>query len=141
DKRTASASIISSRSSRRLRRLPLAPPPDQPRLDPRTFWSGPLCKGVLDPLSPISPSPWFWPLGDAPAEPEPPVFLRLKRLRNARFSELFIRNAAVCNAVAAAALLARCARAACSFDAHSGRIRSVRTTFGSLADTDWLRRR
>jgi len=81
------------------------------------------------------------PLGETPADAEPLVFLRPKRLRNARFSEPPMRNAAVCNAVAAAALLARWARAACNFDAHSGRILSVRMTLGLLADTDWLRRR
>lgn len=51
-------------------------------------------------------------------------------------AEPFIRYAAVCKAVAAAERRAACARAVDNFDAQSGRILSVVTTSGALAEID-----
>lgn len=48
----------------------------------------------------------------------------------------FIRYAAVCRAVAAAERLAACARAVASFEAQSGRILSIVTTSGALAEIE-----
>lgn len=48
----------------------------------------------------------------------------------------FMRYAAVCRAVAAAERLAACARAVASLEAQSGRILSVVTTSGALAEIE-----
>lgn len=53
----------------------------------------------------------------------------------------FIKYAAVCSAVAAAALLAAWARAVASLVAQSGRILSVVMTSGAAADNEVPRRR
>ena len=111
-------------------------------MPPLAFVLVPPCAGVPDSLLPFSPS-LLGPPGEATAlaEPEAPVFLRPNRLRELLGSLLLMRNAAVCKAVAAAALLAKCARAVCNLVAHSGRILSVRMTLGAVAERDCVQRR
>jgi hypothetical protein len=58
------------------------------------------------------------------------------RLKGLLSAVPFMRYAAVCKAVAAAERRAACARAVASLDAQSGRILSVVTTSGALAEID-----
>lgn len=90
-------------------------------------------------LSAGDPRAWLWLCASGAA--------LARRLRpSPKFREslgLFelTKYAAVWRAVAAADRRAACARAFVSFWAQSGRILSVVTTFGSLADRDVARRR
>lgn len=85
------------------------------------------------------PRAWLW-LCDSGAA----LARRLRPMPKFRESPLWFeltRYAAVCKAVAAAERRAAWARAFVSFCAQSGRMRSVVTTFGSVADRDVARRR